>query len=291
MADLNYRHLRYFREVAREGSLTRAAERINLSQSALSSQIRALEDRLGHRLFERIGRRLELTEVGRIALDHADRIFQGGDDLLATLNRTSLTNPPLRVGADSTLSRNFQMRFLAPALADGAAITLRSGDEDSLLSALRDLALDVVLTTRPPRSGAGAEVVAQRLADAPVALHGPPDCIASRHLPDLLAQEPIILPTSPTIRAGFLALADRLEVSPRIIADVDDMAMVRLLARGGAGLAVAPAVVVADELASGRLATVADDLGISETFYALTIPRSFPHPLLKTLVAGAAPGA
>lgn len=287
MADLNYRHLRYFREVAREGTLTRAAERMNLSQSALSSQIRALEDRLGHRLFERIGRRLELTEVGRIALDHADRIFQGGDDLLATLNRTNLTNPPLRVGADSTLSRNFQMRFLGPALADGAAVVLRSGDEDSLLGALRDLALDVVLTNRPPRSGAGAEVTAHRLADDPVALHGPPDRIRSRSLRDLLATEPVILPTSPVIRAGFLALADRLEVTPRIVADVDDMAMVRLLARGGAGLAVAPAVVVADELASGRLATASGDLGIRETFHALTIPRTYPHPLLKVLIGRA----
>lgn len=287
MADLNYRHLRYFREVAREGTLTRAAERMNLSQSALSSQIKQLEERLGHRLFERIGRRLELTEVGRIALDHADRIFQGGEDLLAVLNRTNLTNPPLRIGADSTLSRNFQMRFLSPALGDGAAFILRSGNETTLLAALRDLALDVVLSTQLPRT-TGSDVTAHRLAEYPVTLHGPPDRITGRTLKGLLTDEPIILPTSPTIRAGFLSLAERLGVTPRIIADVDDMAMVRLLARSGAGLAIAPAVVVADELATGRLATVPEDLDILETFYAVTIPRTYPHPLLKTLIDSAA---
>ncbi|MBO6707515.1 MAG: LysR family transcriptional regulator, partial [Roseitalea sp.] len=75
MDRLNYHHLRYFREVAHEGNLSRAAERLNVAQSALSSQIRTLEARLGHALFERVGRTLVLTEVGRITLDHADRIF------------------------------------------------------------------------------------------------------------------------------------------------------------------------------------------------------------------------
>ena len=105
---LNYHHLRYFQAVAHEGNLTRAAEKLNLSQSALSTQIKSLEARLGQALFERIGRQLVLTEVGRIALDHADRIFATGAELEATLAQTSTTLPPFRIGALSTLSRNFQ---------------------------------------------------------------------------------------------------------------------------------------------------------------------------------------
>ncbi|MFT7060311.1 MAG: LysR family transcriptional activator of nhaA, partial [Pseudorhodobacter sp.] len=120
MAILNYHHLRYFREVAIEGHLGRAAERLNVSQSALSIQIRQLEDRLGHPFFDRIGRSLVLTEAGRIALDHADRIFGAGDELLATLQQSSSVRPPLRIGALSTLSRNFQLQFLRPLLAAGA---------------------------------------------------------------------------------------------------------------------------------------------------------------------------
>src|SRR6056297_2158628 len=112
--DLNYHHLRYFREVAHEGHLTRAEERLNLSQSALSTQIKQLEARLGHDLFARVGRTLELTEADRIALDHADRIFGTGAELMATLERSGKVRAPLRVGALSTLSRNFQMAFLRP---------------------------------------------------------------------------------------------------------------------------------------------------------------------------------
>ena len=109
MADLNYHHLRYFRAVAHDGNLTRAASRMNLSQSALSAQIRALEARLGHALFERRGRALHLTEAGRIALDHADAIFAAGAELVETLRTEGRARRAVRVGALATLSRNFQI--------------------------------------------------------------------------------------------------------------------------------------------------------------------------------------
>lgn len=286
MNQLNYHHLRYFREVARQGHLGRAAERLNLSQSAMSIQIRQLEDRLGHKLFDRVGRRLELTEAGRIALDHAERIFTAGEDLLATLNRTSMANPPLRVGALSTLSRNFQLRFLRPALGDGGCdVVLKSGNTRTLLADLAALALDVVLTTEIPPGDVGTDFAAQRLAEQPVGLHGTPARLRHPTLRALLKHEPLILPTDNTIRAGMDNLLARLQVEPRIAATVDDMAMVRLLAREDIGLAVAPAVVLADEIASGRIATAPHDLGLSEPFYAVTVPRQFPHPALSGLLS------
>lgn len=285
MNTLNYHHLRYFREVARQGHLGRAAETLNLSQSAMSIQIRQLEDRLGHKLFDRVGRRLILTEAGRIALDHAERIFTAGEDLVATLNRNNATNPPLRVGALSTLSRNFQLQFLRPALAATCDVALRSGNTRTLLADLAALALDVVLTTEVPNSNQGVDFAAQRLSEQPVALHGTPDRLRHSTLRALLENEPLILPTENTIRAGMDNLLARLQVSPRIAATVDDMAMVRLLAREGVGLAVAPAVVLADEITSGRIVTAPHDLGISEPFYAVTVTRQFPHPVLSRLLA------
>lgn len=282
---LNYHHLRYFREVAHEGNLTRAAERLNVSQSALSTQIKQLEDRLGHPLFERIARRLELTEVGRIALDHADRIFETGDELLATLNQSRSAVPPLRVGALSTLSRNFQLQFLKPILGDpDFDIVLRSGSESELLADLGALNLDVVLSTQPPRSTGGPDIIAQKLAEQPVALHGPPESMQHKSLKSLLQHEAFILPTEGTIRQGFASLTETLGVTPRIAADVDDMAMVRLLARNGEGTAVAPAVVVQDELVAGRLQTAPFALDFSERFFAITRKRQFPHPLLDGLI-------
>ena len=287
MEQLNYHHLRYFREVARGGTLTQAAERLNLSQSALSSQIKVLEARLGHDLFNRVGRRLELTEAGRIALDHSDRIFGTGAELLATLARNGPEGAPLRIGALSTLSRNFQMRFLGPVLEAGAPIVLRSGDGPSLLTALRALSLDVVLMTEAPGRELGDGFTAHRLAEQPVGIYGAPERLDHPDLRSLLAAEQFILPSEPQVRRGFDALAARLEVTPRIVAEVDDMAMVRLLAREDAGLAIAPAVVLADEIASGRIAPAPFDLRLTESFFAVTIPRSFPHPMLAELIGEA----
>lgn len=285
MARLNYRHLEYFREIARAGTLTEAAHRLNLSQSALSTQLKTLEDQLGHPLFERVGRRLELTEVGRIAVDHADRIFQTGDEFLATLSGQGRGAPPLRVGALSTLSRNFQLRFLAPILAEpGLEMVLRSGTEANLIEGLIDLGLDVVLATEPPRRAYRTDVIAHRLDAQTVGLHGLPSKLVHASLRDTLMAEKIILPSESGIRSSFFALCDRLDLRPTIVADVDDMAMVRLLAREGAGLAVAPAVVLADELAANRLQTAPFSLGITEAFFAITVKRSYPHPYLARLL-------
>ena len=285
MDGLNYHHLRYFREVAHEGNLTRAAARLNVSQSALSSQIRELEARLKHPLFKRVGRQLVLTEVGQIVLDYADRIFTTGRELIETLDRTSATTPPLRIGALSTLSRNFQLRFLRPVLSEaGMEIRLKSGDPDTLYAALGALSLDVVLTTEPPREDIGFPFAAHRLAEQTVGLHGVPSRLEHISLEDLLTNEPIILPTETSIRLAFDSRAIRCGVQPRILAAVDDMAMIRLLAREGEGVAVAPAVVFADEIASGAIHSAPFDLEISETFYAVTTKRSFPHPALDRLI-------
>ena len=286
MDNLNYHHLRYFREVAHEGNLTRAAARMNLSQSALSTQIRQLEDRLGHALFDRVGRHLSLTEVGRIALDHTDRIFGTGEELIATLNRSSAARPPLRVGALSTLSRNFQLQFLRPIIREGdVGVILRSGGLEDLFGALKSLALDIVLTTEAPGAAHGADFSAHRIDEQTVGAHGAPHRLRHSTLRALLAAEPLVVPTDNVIRQGFDSLISRLGVTPHIVADVDDMAMVRLLAREDAGVAIAPAVVLADELASGRVATAPFDLNITEQFYAVTVKRSFPHPKLAQLLS------
>ena len=290
MDKLNYHHLRYFREVAHEGNLTRTAERVNLSQSALSSQIKTLEDRLGHQLFDRVGRQLVLTEVGQIALDHADRIFGTGEELLATLARGSAAMPPLRVGALSTLSRNFQLRFLEPLLSGSdVQLILKSGSADVLYDGLRSLALDVLLTTEPPHSVYGSDLTAHRLAEQKVGLHATPGRVRYASLRDLLKSEPLIVPTDSAIRRSFDSLVARLDITVNIIADVDDMAMVRLLARADAGVAVAPDVVLADEIASGRLMTSPFALDIAESFFAVTVRRGFPHPVLPQLLPQTAP--
>lgn len=293
MAELNYHHLRYFWAVAHDGNLTRTAERLHLSQSALSIQIRKLEERLGHRLFERRGRQLHLTEAGRIALDHADAIFAAGDELVGTLKETGRARQAVRVGALATLSRNFQIGFLRPILGrPDVELVLRSGSPAELLRGLEALSLDLVLVNQPPARDAVAPFVSHRLAEQRVSLVGTPALLGTGGpLAELLASRPVVLPTADSgVRTGFDALADRLGIRPQVAAEVDDMAMMRLLAREGVGLAVLPPIVVKDELASGLLVEADRLPGIAETFYAVTMERRFPNPLVRALLQGVAGG-
>lgn len=287
MNSLNYNHLRYFWEVAREGNLTRAAERLAVSQSALSTQIRTLEERLGHLLFERVGRQLILTEAGRIALDHANAIFAVGDDLLATLRSETGRRRLLRVGALATLSRNFQIEFLRPCLGrPDLEVILTSGSLPELEGLLRQLDLDVVLCNESPQ-GAGTGIAVHRLAQQTVSLFAAPllDCTATSAR-EALIQLPVILPTgASSIRTAFDALCRRLDVKPTIVAEVDDMAMLRLMAREAIGLAPLPAIVVRDELQAGALREVVPLPSISETFIALTVERRFPNRVVDELIA------
>lgn len=287
MAILNYNHLRYFWEVARDGNLTRTAIRLNVSQSALSVQVRKLEDRLGHALFERRGNSLHLTEAGRIALDHANVIFATGEDLQSTLGETGLLREILRVGAQATLSRNFQVSFLRPLLGrDDVELILRSGSERELLDALRTLNLDVVLSTRPPAGDDYSPFIVHRIAEQPVALIGQKKfAIGSKTLAAMLSSAPIVLPARGTmVRAAFDSLMAQLGLQPNIVAEVDDMAMMRLLAREGVGLAVLAPIVVADELESGVLVEAAQLPGIVETFYAITVQRRFAKASLTEIL-------
>lgn len=286
MAPLNYNHLRYFRAVAHTGNLTRTAEQLNVSQSALSVQIKRLEEQLGHQLFERRGRALHLTEAGRLTLDHADTIFATGDELLSTLRQEGRARRAVRVGSLATLSRNFQLSFLKPLLGRADVdLILRSGGAEDLLRGLETLNLDVVLMNQPPPRDALSTFVAHRLDEQIVSLVGTPERIAGETVETLLATHPVVLPTAESsVRTGFDAWMERLDLRPQIAAEVDDMAMMRLLAREGVGIAVLPLIAVQDELATGMLVEAAPLPDLAETFYVVTMERTFPNPLVRELL-------
>ena len=285
---LNFHHLRYFWIVAHEGNLTRAAKKHNIAQSALSMQISALETYLGQPLFERVGRRLVLTEAGHVALDFADVIFAKGEELQGTLG--TLEAPKrhiLRVGALATLSRNFQIGFLGPALAaSGVELIIQSGRLDELLSGLEAYALDVILSNVVPLRDESTRWVAHAIDKQPVSLIGQPKPERQQlPLEVLLRDEPLVVPArESSIRTGFDALVDRMGIQPQIVAEVDDMAMLRLVAREHSGLSVVPPIVAKDELDSGVLVEVAKLPELVETFFAITLTRRFPNPLLNLVL-------
>lgn len=290
---LNFHHLFYFWRVARTGHLTRAAEELHTSQSALSTQIRQLEERLGESLFERERRRLKLTETGRLVLAYAEDIFGLGQEMLGRLQGRSEGMIRLRVGSVSTLSRNYQENWIRPLLADASVVlTLESGQLDGLLERLVQHQLDVVLANDPVPADPERPLHCRFLGSQEIALVGPARVWKGRSLriPDDLHDLEIALPgPRHAFRGQFDALCMASGVKPRLRAEVDDMATLRLIARDSGWLALLPGVVVQDELRSGELLAVGQSDRLQESFYAITSPRRHRVEKLDMLLAGSDP--
>ncbi|PFG54352.1 LysR family transcriptional regulator [Marinobacter sp. LV10R520-4] len=285
---LNYHHLYYFWEVARTGHLTRAAEALHISQSALSGQIRKLEDSFGEALFIREGRRLKLSEAGRVAFSYAEEIFRQGAELSALFESGQQpARETLKVGAVATLSRNFQEGFLAPLLErDDLELSLQSGGLDDLLRRLSAHRLDLVLSNQPVQGDQQNPFRSRRIARQPVSIIGPPDAATNVVFPDFLQGLRLIVPGAENnIRHAFDQFCDYHKVRPRLIAEVDDMAMMRLLARDTRYFSVLPPVVVRDELKAGSLVDYGALPGVFEEFYAISIRRRFEPASLARLLA------
>ena len=285
---LNFKHLRYFWAVAKVGNLTRAAEKMHVSQSALSVQIRQLEQWIGQPLFARQGRSLVLTEAGSVALEYADTLFAVSDEMVNVLKGESVgTRQILRIGALPTLSRNFQITFLEPLLSlDDVTAVLRSDTQTQLLARLEARELDIVLTNLPPTRDQDRNWLIHKIAEQPVGLIGrASQAVDDESIDNLLRRLPLIVPTlENAIRIGFDAWCDRRQIQPIIRAEVDDMALMRLMIRENFGLAVVPPIVVRDELNQGVMKEFVEIPGLTETFYAVTLPRQFESPVLPRLL-------
>ena len=289
MSPLNFHHLRYFWAVAKEGNLTRAAGQLHVSQSALSAQIKQLEAQLGQPLFHRTGRTLTLTEAGQLAFNSAETIFATGNELVAVLREGRREERQvLRIGAVATLSRNFQENFIRPVLdRPDVELVLLSGSLPELLSQLRVHSIDLILSNQRVHASAAEPWRCRRVARQPVSLVGRPLSSSSPfRFPDDLAHVPLLLPGRDNdIRAGFDLRCEQLGIRCQVRAEVDDMALLRLLARDSDSIALLPSVVVQDELRSGVLVEHAVVPDLYENFYAVNTARQYEPPLIQTLLA------
>jgi len=288
ISQLNYHHLRYFRAIAHAGSLTRAATELRVSQSAVSVQLGKLEAQVGHRLFDRVGRQLVLTEAGRIALDYADTVFEAGEELVSTLaGRPAAQRQTLRVGAIATLSRNFQMEFLRPLMArTDVALVIRSGSMAELVGLVKAHALDVVLANSPAQRDPRSDMRSHLVSRQPVSLVGRRRRRGRPfRFPQDLRTVPIVLPgLASDVRIAFDRILDDAGIHPIVQAEVDDMAMLRVLARETDGVTLVPPIVVRDELAAGELVEYCPLPDIEELFYAIVQRRRFPNAIVAELL-------
>jgi LysR family transcriptional activator of nhaA len=245
---------------------------------------------MGHALFHRDRKALVLTEAGKIALDYAETIFRTGEELVDVLHsRGSETRRILRVGAVATLSRNFQLHCLKPLLGRGdVELILRSGSLGELVRLLESQSLDFILSNLPIRREAHRNWHSHLIEEQAVSLVGtkPRRGVRLRTLEDL-KNFPVLLPTlDSAVRVAFDRVMEEHRIRPIIAAEVDDMAMLRLLAREGAGLALVPPVVVEGEIKRKQLVEWYRFTQIRESFYAICPSRRFPNPLVEEILPG-----
>lgn len=288
---LNYHHLQYFRAIVQEGGVTHAAKKLNLSQSTLSVQLKQLEESLGAQLFQREGRSLVLTEAGQVALDYAEDIFKAGDELRAWFAETHSPGlRSIRIGALSPLSKNLQFEILRPLIMAGEThVQVVEGEMQDLVERLKHHQIDLLLSNLPPGGTDAEHTHTHVLGEMPVYLVGrPPFKIPKKPFPHWLEGIPLMLPSRRSAaRVEFDAILARSDIQPKVQAEVDDTALLRLLALSGAGLALVPEIGVKFELEEKRLLRIEKIKGLKESFYAITANRSrLPNEVIDLIEAG-----
>lgn len=288
MAKINYHHLYYFWRVALSGSITRTAAECHVSQSALSQQIKQLENTMNVQLFERVSRQLVLTDMGRKVLNYADEIFTTGKELQSFLKKgNSVTQTHINIGVLTTLSRNFIEAFISPLLKESnVSFTLSTRGMTNLLNGLTSHEFDLVLTNRSVNQQNDDAIWQNQLVSRQsVSIIGPAENKPNNNFPLGYNDLKWVLPTEITgIRSGFNAYCSVVGYNPEVVAEADDMAMLRLLARDSGAVTALPPVVVRDEISSGLLAEYQELPGVFENFYAITIRRTYVPDIVKRLL-------
>lgn len=287
MSRLNYHHLQYFWHVAKVGNLTRVAEKLHVSQSALSAQIKQLEESLGCQLFLRQGRKLVLTEIGNVTFSYAESIFNKGNELENLLRRgVESENKIVKIGVLSTMSRNFIESFVEPMLNNSSfKLEIYASGQGTLLNALNNHQLDLALTNIEVRGNADQLWECILLNRQPISVIGPDGFDIKHSFSKKYQEYSWILPTAESpIRAAFDGLCALHKVEPKIVAEANDMAMLRLLARDSMALTVMPEVVVKDELRDGILKAYSQLPEVYENFYAVTVKKHFRKYEINNLI-------
>lgn len=286
---LNYKQLYYFWNVARAGGITRAAEKLHLMPQTLSGQIGELEKSLGTDLFRRAGRRLELTAAGRLALSHAEEIFQIGNELEALLrHRPGSGELPFRVGLASVVPKSIAYRLLAPALKLDEPIRLIC-HEDKLERLFAELAihqLDLVIADRSLPSELGVKGYTHPLGQSPIVFFAASE-LAARYrqgFPGSLHGTPLLVPGGDaSLRGSLEHWFNELQIEPRIVGEFDDTALMKTFGQAGVGVFPVPAVIASEVREQYRVEVIGDIKEITVRYYAISLERRLTHPAVMAV--------
>ena len=286
---LNYHHLYYFWSVAREESISRASERLGLAPSTISVQVGKLEEALGGKLFRRVGRNLELTEMGRIVYRYADEIFALGREMMDTV-RGRVVSGPLRlvVGIVDALPKLVVRKLLEPALQLPEQIRLicHEGKEEQLLAELSVHGLDIVLTDTPVKSGLSVKAYSHLLGECGVSFFAVESLAARvrRNFPQSLNGMPMLLPCPMSALRGSLdQWFDTRDIHPKIVGEFDDQALLKVFGQAGDGIFAAPSVIEKEVVQLHDVTVVGRSDAVREQFYAISVERIIKHPAVAAI--------
>lgn len=290
---LNYHHLLYFWVVAREGGLVPAGKVLHVSHPTLSAQIHALEDQLGEKLFTKVGRKLALTEMGRVVYRYAEEIFTLGREMMDTVKGRA-TGQPLRldVGIADAVPKLVVRRLLQPALDLEQEVRLVC-HEDSYEKLLADLAihtLDLVISDAPVPSGSNIKAFNHLLGETDVSFFGTKSLAKryKRNFPRSLDGAPMLLPLEGlALRRALNAWLDEHDLRPKIVAELEDSALMKVLGGDGIGIFPAPAVVAREVIDQYGVELVGRAKGVRERFYAISVERKLKNPAIVAISRGA----
>jgi LysR family transcriptional regulator, transcriptional activator of nhaA len=289
-ASLNYKHLYYFWVVAKEGGISRAAEKLDMAVQTVSAQVRELERNLGYALLKPAGRGLVLTEAGLAAMQQADQIFQLGEDL-PVLVRDAASTPSVRlaVGISDGLPKLVVRRLLDSVVAEpNLRLLCHEGEFDELLGDLALHKLDLVFSDRPAPPNPNIKLYSHALGSSAVAWYGTADLlkrVKSTSFPRCMADLPVLLPTVHTaVRVRLDHWFEQLGIRPHIVGEFEDSALLKTF--GASGMGVFPAVQWVHEallVNYGVMRLGACD-GVSENFFAIGTEKKVQHPLVQRLL-------
>ena len=291
MESLNYHHLRYFWVVAREGGLVAAGKVLRLSHPTLSAQIHALEAQLGEPLFNKVGRRLVLSETGRVVFRYADEIFKLGHELVDAVGGRPVGQPlRLNVGAVDAVPKLVVSLLLRPALSLPEPVRLVCHEDayDKLLADLSLHALDVLIADAPLPTGSSVRAYSHLLGETGMSVFGAPPLAKAykRGFPRSLHGAPMLLPLEHVpLRRSLDQWFAKHGLVPRIVGEFEDSALLKVFGSEGVGLVVAPSAVEREIAAQYRLQLVGRIDEVRERFYAITGERKLKHPAVLALTA------
>jgi len=286
---LNYHHLHYFWVVAREGGLVPAGKVLRVSHPTLSAQIHALEENLGEKLFSKVGRRLVLTERGRVVFRYADEIFTLGREMVDSIKGRGDSHAlRLDVGIADVVPKLVVRRLLQPALALAEPVHLVC-HEDSFENLLADLALhslDIVISDAPVPSGSNVRAYHHLLGETGVAFFAARS-LADAHakgFPGSLDGAPFLLPMENlSLRRYLNVWFDRHGIRPRIVAEFEDSALLKQFGADGVGIFPAPQVIEKEVCAQYGVEILGRADGVRERFYAISSERKLKHPAVLAI--------